>query len=159
MCNCFTAFFPGLPGELMQEEKLILDFMVQGEISEADTQHSGWAPLQPVLSVTHLSHPPILRRIPFLLQPSQFILAWDRHQICWLAYSVAWKYTAEVKMAILATTMLCRSGILAQRISKRRSSFLWELGVACYSKKARGNCWVINLSWSCCCRVRVSSAI
>ena len=47
----------------MQEEKLILDFMVQGEISEADTQHSGWAPLQPVLSVTHLSHPPILRRI------------------------------------------------------------------------------------------------
>jgi len=34
--------------------------------------------------------PPFLRRMPFLLQPSQFILAWDRHQICWLAYPVAW---------------------------------------------------------------------
>jgi len=28
--------------------------------------------------------------IPFLAQPSQFILAWDRQQICWLAYPVAW---------------------------------------------------------------------
>ena len=27
--------------------------------------------------------------MPFLLQPSQFILAWDRHQICWLAYRVS----------------------------------------------------------------------
>jgi len=27
--------------------------------------------------------------MPFLAQPSQFILAWDRHQICWLAYQVA----------------------------------------------------------------------
>ena len=34
--------------------------------------------------------PPFLRRMPFLPQPSQFILAWDRHQICWLAYPVAW---------------------------------------------------------------------
>jgi len=28
--------------------------------------------------------------IPFLPQPSQFILTWDRHQISWLAYPVAW---------------------------------------------------------------------
>ena len=34
--------------------------------------------------------PTILCRITFLLQPSRFILAWDRHQICWLAYLVAW---------------------------------------------------------------------
>jgi len=34
--------------------------------------------------------PPFLRRIPFLPQPSHFILTWDRHQICWLAYRVAW---------------------------------------------------------------------
>jgi len=27
--------------------------------------------------------------MPFLTQPSQFILAWDRHHICWLAYPVA----------------------------------------------------------------------
>ena len=34
--------------------------------------------------------PPFLRRMPFLSQPSQFILVWDGHQICWLAYPVAW---------------------------------------------------------------------
>jgi len=28
--------------------------------------------------------------MPFLTQPSQFMLAWDRHQIYWLAYLVAW---------------------------------------------------------------------
>ena len=33
--------------------------------------------------------PPFLRQMPFLWQPSQYILAWDRHQICWLAYPVA----------------------------------------------------------------------
>jgi len=36
-----------------------------------------------------LPSPPFLHRMPFLAQPSQFILAWDRHQICWLAYPVA----------------------------------------------------------------------
>ena len=34
--------------------------------------------------------PPFLRRMPFRHQPSQFILAWNMHQICWLAYPVAW---------------------------------------------------------------------
>ena len=29
---------------------------------------------------------PFLRHMSFLSQPSQFILAWYRHQICWLAY-------------------------------------------------------------------------
>ena len=28
--------------------------------------------------------------MPILTQPSQFILAWNRHQIWWLAYPVAW---------------------------------------------------------------------
>ena len=27
--------------------------------------------------------PQFLRQMPFLPQPSQFILVWDRHQICW----------------------------------------------------------------------------
>jgi len=33
-------------------------------------------------------NPPFLCRMHFPLQPSHFILAWDRHQICWLAYPV-----------------------------------------------------------------------
>jgi len=32
----------------------------------------------------------MLNAIPFLPHCSQFILAWDRHQKCWLAYPVAW---------------------------------------------------------------------
>jgi len=36
------------------------------------------------------SSPPFLCQTPFLPQPSHFILAWDRYQICWLAYPVAW---------------------------------------------------------------------
>ena len=34
---------------------------------------------------------PFLCQMPFLPQPSQFILAWNRHQICWLAYPVMWE--------------------------------------------------------------------
>jgi len=33
-----------------------------------------------------LHHPPVLRQMPFLPQPSQIVLAWDMHQICWIAY-------------------------------------------------------------------------
>jgi len=40
-------------------------------------------------SSSHLHHPPFLRQMLFLPKPSQFILAWDRHQICWLAYPAA----------------------------------------------------------------------
>jgi len=37
-----------------------------------------------------ITPPPFLCRMPFLPQPSHFILACDRHQICWLAYPVVW---------------------------------------------------------------------
>jgi len=67
---------------------------------------SSWAPLHPDQSAptgcwlvwmewrpagppTSIIPPPFLRQIPFLPQPSHFILAWDRHQICWIAYPVA----------------------------------------------------------------------
>jgi len=41
----------------------------------------------------HLSIPAFLCQMPFLAQPSQFILAGDRHEIYWLAYPVAWLAT------------------------------------------------------------------
>ena len=34
--------------------------------------------------------PLFVRLMPFRPQPSHFILAWDRHQIWWLAYPLAW---------------------------------------------------------------------
>jgi len=38
----------------------------------------------------HLHHPLFLRWMRFLPQSSHFVLAWDRHQLCWLEYPVAW---------------------------------------------------------------------
>jgi len=52
-------------------------------------QQSRWtATPSRLIGAPSLSPPPFLCQMPFLAQPSQFILAWDRHQICWLAYSV-----------------------------------------------------------------------
>jgi len=48
------------------------------------------------------SSPPFLRRMPFLPQPSKFILVWDRYQICWLAYLVAW-FIPSVILVLLVT--------------------------------------------------------
>jgi len=64
-----------------QEKNLLLDFMVQGEISEADTP-TIWLGATPSGLISNSDPPPssphFLRWMPFLLQPSQFILAWDR---------------------------------------------------------------------------------
>jgi len=53
-------------------------------------QQSGWTATPSRLIGASIAIQPFLRRMPFLAQPSQFILAWDRHQICWLTYPVAW---------------------------------------------------------------------
>jgi len=76
-------FFRNYPGEQ--------DFMVQGKITEADTPtiRLSATPTGPI-SDPPPSYPPFLCRMPFLPQPSYFALAWNRHQICWLAYPVAW---------------------------------------------------------------------
>jgi len=66
-------------------------FMVQGRITEADTP-TIWLGNTPfgLISDPPPTFPHFLRQMPFLLQCSQFNLACDRHQICWLAYPVAW---------------------------------------------------------------------
>ena len=35
--------------------------------------------------------PPFLCQTPFLVQPSHFILAWERHQICGFVYPMVWR--------------------------------------------------------------------
>ena len=86
--NRFTTLLPGLPGRASARRRyLLLGFMVQGKITEA------YSPIicmcatpSRVISDTPPSFPPpFLCGMPFLLQPFYFILAWDRHQICWLA--------------------------------------------------------------------------
>jgi len=79
----------GRLGELVPEEMFLWTFMVQGEITEAENRgrhtdhpggrHSIWTKQWPISII-----PPFLRWMPFLSQASNFILAWDRHQICWL---------------------------------------------------------------------------
>ena len=60
----------------------LLDSMVQGKTTEADapTNHLNATPCGLLVPPPPLpSH--FLHRVPFLLQPSHFILPWDRHQI------------------------------------------------------------------------------
>jgi len=62
----------------------LLDVIVQGKITEADAlatdNPSGRHPMQ-TIGAPPPSSAPFLRRMPFLPQPSQFILAWDRQRI------------------------------------------------------------------------------
>jgi len=54
-------------------------------------QQSGWtATPSRLIGAPVFAIPPFLCQMPFLAQPSKFILAWDRYQICWPAYPVAW---------------------------------------------------------------------
>jgi len=84
------------PGELVPEGTFchLLDFMVQTEDNTGRriNHPDGLPPIQ-TNWCPHLCHPHhFYARCPSW-QPSQFILAWDRHQICWLAYPVAWLHT------------------------------------------------------------------
>jgi len=77
-------------------KRVILDFMRHGKDNRSKCADSpaGRHPMRTIDAPTSII-PPILRRMPFLMQPSQFILARDRHQICWIAYLEAWfPYTA-----------------------------------------------------------------
>ena len=64
----------------------LLDFMVQGKITEAGapTIRLGATP-SGLFVPPHLHYHPF-QTLPFLPQPSQFILAWYRHQIMQCAY-------------------------------------------------------------------------
>jgi len=46
---------------------------------------------------------PFLRQMPFLPQPSHIILAWHRHQICWLAYPVQ-RSTNDVELSVMRSS-------------------------------------------------------
>jgi len=91
------------PGELVPEGTFchILDFLVQNEDKtgrhtnnpDGLPPHPNW--LVPLSLPSHHFY----ARYP-LTQSSQFILAWDRHQICWLPHPVAcyfqkWYLTEE----------------------------------------------------------------
>jgi len=76
-------------GEPVPEESFFWTLWCKGRYQRQTHQQSGWAPLHADSSAIHLPHLPVFTPVPFLSRPSQFILAWVTHQICWLAYPVA----------------------------------------------------------------------
>jgi len=79
--NRFMALFPGPPGWVGARRKLFLDFMVLGRITRCRHTNNprGATPCGPI-SNPPPSIPCIFTLDAFLLQPSQFTLAWDRHR-------------------------------------------------------------------------------
>ena len=71
----------------------LLGFLVQSEhnTGRCTNNPDGRHPSSRLIGAPTSAIPPILCQMPFLApQSSQFLLAWDRHQVCWLAYLVAW---------------------------------------------------------------------
>jgi len=105
-----VALFPGLPGWAgARRNKLLLDFMVQGKITEAGTP-SIWMGATPsgLISDPPLSSHHFYARCPskFLAQPSHFILAWDRHQIYqWLGRCTTWQHKEKLNARVWLQTL------------------------------------------------------
>jgi len=83
--------------------KLLLDFMVLGRITRGRHMDNpgGRHSIRTNQQSTSIN-PPSLCQLPFLPQPSQFILAWDRHRsmLDCIQYPVAWfsqQYSAMSK--------------------------------------------------------------
>ena len=75
---CMETLHPLSTSSIVARHLLYL--MVQGKVTM--TVHLDATPSTLSLPpAPHLHHPPILCRVPFLRQPSQFFLAWDRHRI------------------------------------------------------------------------------
>jgi len=67
--------------------------------------------------------------MPFLSQFSHFILAWDRHQICWLAYPVAWLTT---QVAISVKCMVSNNEVIHRHCLHDVHNFLDLNGTLCH---------------------------
>jgi len=74
------------------------DFLVQSRWTATPSRLTG-APISAIRT--------IFTPFPFFAQPYQFILAWDRHQICWLAYPVALFTGRNVVLYARLTFSLC----------------------------------------------------
>jgi len=87
--NRFTALFPGLPGWAGARRNL-LDFIGAREDNKVRQRQRQLAGRHSILTNQQpiLHHPYVYAGFPSCRNP-QFILPWDRHQICWLAYPVA----------------------------------------------------------------------
>jgi len=98
--------FPGPSGWAGARRKLLLDFMVLGRTARGrHTDNPGGRHSIQTKQQSTSINPPFLHRMTFLLQPSQFIMASDRHRNMldcispWLGWVLikAWWYSAARK--------------------------------------------------------------
>jgi len=103
--------------------------------------------------------PHFLHRMPFLSQPSHFILAWDKHQRCWLACPMVWfhysnnqcKTTNNVQMTFIyiITSILCHimSTVcwVSKEIMKHDISFCQTISFLWPNKRHYGS-WYHNMT-------------
>jgi len=73
----------------------------------------------------------------FLAQPSLFILAWNRHQICWLAYPVharfsRSKFPADLKTVSSVGSGTCSSACVSGRVCGSKSVLALVPAVSCW---------------------------
>jgi len=91
--NRFTALFPGPTRWAGARRTILLEFMVLGRITRGrHTNNPGGRHSIRTNQQSTSINPPFLCRMPFLPQPSQLILAWNRHRNMldcippWIAY-------------------------------------------------------------------------
>jgi len=77
--HTYTTLLPGLPGEPVPKENLILEFMVQGKITDHPAIQLGATPSGLINNPPPSSQ--FLYRMPFLPQASHINLAWDRNKL------------------------------------------------------------------------------
>jgi len=93
----FSALFPGPRGWAAARRKLLLDFYGAREDNRGrHIDHPAGRYSVRINQRPPPSSPPFLRHMPFLSQPSHFILAWDRHQICWLCIPCSVVYSNTI---------------------------------------------------------------
>ena len=97
---CFMALYLGLPrwadtrrGRYQKTSFCILIGVADNRGKCADNP-AGRHPIWTIDAPTSII-PTVLRQMPFPPQPSQFILAWDRHQICRIAYLAGGFHTTK----------------------------------------------------------------
>ena len=91
-----------IPSKHTFANHLLLGFVVQGKITEADIP-TVWLGATPSKLVSDLHHPPFVHRMNFLPQPSRFILVWDRHRnmLGCIRLSLNKSYSQYIKAVVL----------------------------------------------------------
>ena len=86
----FTALFQGLFRWVIARRKLFWSLWCKRRYQRQTHKQSGWAPLHLDWSATHLPHLPIFTPDSLPATTLPIYPGLRRHQICWLAYPVAW---------------------------------------------------------------------